>query len=327
MVPAPQGVWVCAIGLQFRKEADMKVTKLISFMIIAMALSVPASALDIVPTWDNGVHTWTAGEKAVVERAILEWEGAINMPGTVDIGFGWENAGGAYAGITYLWTYGSPPAGDDLYPWSPIVGHFVAFNLDIGWYVDPDPATDEAFGGYDLLHVARHELAHALGQQVGIWYDDIWISHVDRWDSQIVGNVFDPGGLNVSMPAGDHGHTNDFAELMYPTVYGGVRRDVTETIRAMFNKAHGYDMYPDFNKDLLINATDLAVLAANFGTFPRGWSDGDADFDTVINATDLAILANEFGFDGTAGAAVPEPVTLLILGAGAVGVLRRRLRA
>ncbi len=35
--------------------------------------------------------------------------------------------------------------------------------MKYAWYVDPTPATDEAFANYDLLSVAKHEIGHILG--------------------------------------------------------------------------------------------------------------------------------------------------------------------
>ena len=296
----------------------------ILWLAAAALLAAPAAALDIVPTYhDDTFHTWTAAEKAVVDHAILEWEGAINMPGTVDIGFGWET-GVAYGGVTYLWNWPSTP-GADWFPWSGEIGHHIAFNHDAGWYVDPDPTTDEGFGGYDLLTTARHELGHALGNFAGFWFDDVYVSWYDRWEGQIVGNTFDPGGLNVAMQSGDHGHLAGTSDLMSTTIWPGQRHDVDQTIRTMFNMAHGYDMYPDFNTDLLINGTDLSILAGGFGnTGVWQWSSGDANFDEAVNGTDLSILAGTFGFDGTSAAPVPEPVTLGLLSLGGLALLRRR---
>ena len=78
----------------------------------------------------------------------------------------------------------------------------------------------------------------------------------------------------------------------------------------------------DFNLDGLVNASDVAIMAAYYG----GQGDyglGDANGDGVINAVDLALLAENFGSQAGA-AAVPEPVTLSLLGVGAAALLRRK---
>ena len=84
-------------------------------MAAIIAAAGPALALDINVTWhDAAFHTWTAAEKLVVERAVLEWEAAINMPGTVDIGMGWEESV-PYGAVTYIWNWPTAP-GTDWYP-------------------------------------------------------------------------------------------------------------------------------------------------------------------------------------------------------------------
>ncbi|MHC4986668.1 MAG: PEP-CTERM sorting domain-containing protein, partial [Planctomycetota bacterium] len=82
----------------------------------------------------------------------------------------------------------------------------------------------------------------------------------------------------------------------------------------------------DINLDGLINATDLALIAASFGASgpPNpGWEIGNLNCDAYINATDLALMAGNFGYVAPAGAA-PEPFTLSLLGVGGVALLRRR---
>ena len=82
----------------------------------------------------------------------------------------------------------------------------------------------------------------------------------------------------------------------------------------------------DFNLDGLVNATDLAIMNPNFGLMPKLYADGNANCDATINGTDLAILAGNIGFAAPTGA-VPEPITMSLLGLGGLGILgRRRVR-
>ena len=50
----------------------------------------------------------------------------------------------------------------------------------------------------------------------------------------------------------------------------------------------------DFNLDGTVNATDLALLQASYGT-TTGWANGNTNMDAVVNATDLARLQQRFG--------------------------------
>ncbi len=85
--------------------------------------------------------------------------------------------------------------------------------------------------------------------------------------------------------------------------------------------------YGDFDLNGLINTTDLTVLATNFGPSST-WVQGNANryIDEMIDTTDLTILATNFGFVATTDA-IPEPMTLFVMGCGAIGLLRRRRRA
>ncbi len=76
----------------------------------------------------------------------------------------------------------------------------------------------------------------------------------------------------------------------------------------------------DFNLDGVVNATDLQIQKAHFGTFGAGYGDGNANCDDVVNVTDTQILKSNFGFV----APVPEPITLSLLAVGGAAILRRR---
>jgi autotransporter-associated beta strand protein len=104
----------------------------------------------------------------------------------------------------------------------------------------------------------------------------------------------------------------------------------------------------DSDLDGKVNVADLANLAGNFGkTSGQFWINGDFDYNGNVNVADLADLAGNFGKDLTsagfggasasavpaaaevsaaAGAAVPEPASLGIIGAMSLGLLARRQR-
>jgi len=87
---------------------------------------------------------------------------------------------------------------------------------------------------------------------------------------------------------------------------------------------HCLELIPgDLNGDGVVNATDLAILREHFGEAGFGYAEGNINCDDYVNATDLLILKEHFG-QSSAGGAVPEPLSLLILGVGALPLLKRR---
>ena len=85
----------------------------------------------------------------------------------------------------------------------------------------------------------------------------------------------------------------------------------------------------DADQDGDVDIEDLSLLASNWDTCGKTWSDGDFTNDGCVDIEDLSLLASNWGF-GTAGqaaaapAAVPEPTTLGLLATVAAPLLRRR---
>jgi hypothetical protein len=57
----------------------------------------------------------------------------------------------------------------------------------------------------------------------------------------------------------------------------------------------------DANRDGTVNFDDLLILAANYNTNPRGWSQGDFTQDSTVNFDDLLKLASNYNRTLTAG--------------------------
>lgn len=98
----------------------------------------------------------------------------------------------------------------------------------------------------------------------------------------------------------------------------------------------------DANLDGTVNGLDLSAMASNFGTSGNVWAGGDFNADGNVNGLDLSILASNWNvanpnvpassggvsFDEALAAVglggIPEPSSMLLLGAGAMLMLRRR---
>lgn len=85
----------------------------------------------------------------------------------------------------------------------------------------------------------------------------------------------------------------------------------------------------DANLDRQVSLLDLNTLGTNFGQ-AAGWAGGDFNGDGQVTLLDLNALGAEFGFDNSASAralpSVPEPGAIVLLGLGALALVRRRSR-
>ncbi|MBN1590917.1 MAG: PEP-CTERM sorting domain-containing protein [Pirellulales bacterium] len=88
----------------------------------------------------------------------------------------------------------------------------------------------------------------------------------------------------------------------------------------------------DANLDGIVNARDAAIFAANWGrTDGVLWGHGDFNEDGVINQLDAIILADNWGqTQAPAGSqnadAVPEPSAIMLVLAGLIGLVARRVQ-
>ena len=82
----------------------------------------------------------------------------------------------------------------------------------------------------------------------------------------------------------------------------------------------------DADLDGKVDGSDLAIMATNW-LGAGNWLLADFTGDTVINGSDLAIMATNWNFGVSGGSPVPEPTTLILLGIGAVTLIRRRRAA
>ena len=69
-----------------------------------------------------------------------------------------------------------------------------------------------------------------------------------------------------------------------------------------------YTLYGDANLDGVVNGTDFAILAGNFGKSGVGWDGGDFNYNGTVNGSDFAALAANFGKSDT-GTAVTLPAS------------------
>ena len=318
---------------------------------LCVCVAGPVSALTINPTYTNSAgQTWTATRQGVVQAAIDDFEAVLLDSVSIDIEFDFVAAGGG--GYLGQWSGGFLAfSGTDIYPWSPEMTHTIHLNSSLiaGLFFDPTPAdaSDLPFHQWDVLSVMRHELGHALGFSEGLFVDNFNTpSEFDKWGIHMVGDTFDPNGLNVAMATGDSSHIFDGGvtedDLMVQILTNGERRSISQISLDMLELAYGWTVGSvavagDINGGGLVNVADLGILAAQWGT--AGSPPHSADIapppngDGTVNVADLGFLAANWSGQqspsaGPGATAIPSPpaATGALALAGVLGLTQRRRR-
>ena len=94
-------------------------------------------------------------------------------------------------------------------------------------------------------------------------------------------------------------------------------------------QTHGFELQPatpgDANLDGKVDVNDLTIVLAHFGQSGASWASGDFTGDGKVDVNDLTIVLAHFGqtlaASAPAMAPVPEPASLLLAAAAALGLL------
>jgi hypothetical protein len=164
--------------------------------------------------------SFTPPQRAVIQRALDEWQEFILThglhPGNCSIDFHYWPLGWGRRSVTQLYF--------DSVSGNPVGAKIVFDSSDTMWFVDPSPEDDAEFDdtpppGVDLLTVARHEIAHAIG----------W-SFNPAVNKLMAGRIFDPLRLNIATTYTDdelHTDPNVYVnDLMLPSIPSSTRRSI-----------------------------------------------------------------------------------------------------
>jgi hypothetical protein len=80
----------------------------------------------------------------------------------------------------------------------------------------------------------------------------------------------------------------------------------------------------DANEDGRVDINDLTIVLAHYNQTGMTWTQGEFTGDGTVDINDLTIVLSNYGWTGTYSGvmkAVPEPASLVLLGAGALALL------
>ena len=244
---------------------------------------------------------------------------------------GWGDGQGSGDNIS---TGGPAGAGDAYFAYTPF-NKLVFFNQTtwVGNYLTAHVSRIEFdaanFGDADTLHVrvaAFSEAnfsrnAFATVQSVDLPPDHSW--HHVAFDLSPGAMTVVGGSLDYNTLMSSVGQLRILSAQL-PSYQGDFVQDTlaVDNVRALA-------LPGDANFSNTVDTADFTVLASHFNQTGKSWGDGDFNFDGVVNALDFNALASNFGQGPMSdppspGTLVPEPSTILVIGAMAIGLLNRK---
>jgi hypothetical protein len=168
-----------------------------------------------------------------------------------------------------------------------------------GWIVGTGTQADGSQGAYLLTPASTGRLGDFDGD------GDIDADDIDALGAAIAAGGADPG--TYDMDGDGDVDSDDFAFHVHNLVDTALGQGTGTA-------------FGDFNLDGMVGILDLGLLGDGYNQ-SLGWANGDANGDGIVGILDLGHLGDNYGYDGSA---IPEPVTMSVLGIGSVVLLKRR---